>query len=63
MTDQKPKLVNGKVWVPRESAFGNGYYQLSENDPKYMATLLWIDNQRFVELLDWVYNREQFQRR
>jgi hypothetical protein len=51
-----PKLINGKVWVP-DSGFG-GYRALPENDPKYMEILLWIDSQRFVELLKWVYNRD-----
>ena len=52
-----PKLINGKVWVP-DPVFG-GYRQLPENDPKYKEILLWIDSQRFVELLDWVYNRDE----
>ena len=52
-----PKLINGKVWVP-DSDFG-GYRRLAANDPKYMETLLWIDSQRFVELLDWIYKREK----
>ena len=52
-----PKLINGKVWVP-VPVFG-GYRQLPENDPKYKEILLWIDSQRFVELLDWVYNRDE----
>ncbi len=55
-----PKLINGKVWVP-DSDF-DGYRQLPESDPKYMEILLWIDNQRFVELLDWIYNREKARR-
>ena len=46
-----PKLINGKVWVPE----GNGYRKLPEDDPDYFDTLIWIDNRRFVELLDWVY--------
>jgi hypothetical protein len=54
--DMHPKLINGKVWVP-DSGFG-GYRALPENDPKYMEILLWIDSQRFVELLKWVYNRD-----
>ena len=56
-----PKLINGKVWVP-DSVFG-GYRHLPENDPKYMQILHWIDSQRFVELLDWIYNREKPQRK
>jgi hypothetical protein len=52
-----PKLINGKVWVP-DSVFG-GYQQLPENDPKYPEILLRIDSQRFVELLDWIYNRDK----
>jgi hypothetical protein len=52
-----PKLINGKVWIYVESAFGGGYQKLLEDDPKYNEILLWIDNQRFVELLDWIYNR------
>jgi hypothetical protein len=56
-----PKLINGKVWVS-DSVFG-GYRQLPENDPKYMQILHWIDSQRFVELLDWIYNREKPQRK
>ena len=52
-----PKLINGKVWVP-DPVFG-GYQRLPENDPKYMEILRWIDSQRFVELLDWVYNRDK----
>ena len=52
-----PKLINGKVWIP-DSVFG-GYRPLPENDPKYMEILLWIDSQRFVELLHWVYNRNE----
>jgi hypothetical protein len=50
-----PELINGKVWVP-DPVFG-GYQRLPENDPKYKEILGWIDSQRFVELLDWVYNR------
>jgi hypothetical protein len=56
-SNMHPKLINGKVWVP-DSVFG-GYRPLPENDPEYMKTLLWIDSQRFVELLDWIYNREK----
>jgi hypothetical protein len=56
-----PKLINGKVWVP-DSVLG-AYRRLPENDPKYMETLLWIDSQRFVELLDWIYNREKPRRK
>jgi hypothetical protein len=52
-----PKLINGKLWVP-DPVFG-GYQRLPENDPKYKEILLWIDSQRFVELLDWVYNRNE----
>ena len=52
-----PKLINGKVWVPN-LVFG-GYQRLPENDPKYTDIQLWIDSQRFVELLDWVYNRHK----
>jgi hypothetical protein len=57
ISDMHPKLINGKVWVP-DSVFG-AYRQLPENDPKYMEILLWIDSQRFVELLDWIYDREK----
>jgi hypothetical protein len=56
-----PKLINGKVWVP-DSALG-GYRELPENDPNYREILLWIDSQRFVELLNWVYNREKPRRK
>jgi hypothetical protein len=59
-TGLQPKLINGKVWVP-DSVFG-GYRPLPENDPKYTETLLWIDSQRFVELLDWVYSRDRHSR-
>jgi hypothetical protein len=52
-----PKLINGKIWTHVGSAFGGGYQKLPENDPNYKETLLWIDSQRFVELLDWVYNQ------
>jgi hypothetical protein len=52
-----PKLINGKVWIYVESAFGGGYQKLAEDDPKYGQISLRIDSQRFVELLDWVYNR------
>ena len=48
-----PKLINGKVWVP----LNGGYCPLSPDDPKYNEILLWIDSQRFVELLDWIYKR------
>jgi hypothetical protein len=61
ISNMHPKLINGKVWV-RESVFG-AYRQLPENDPKYMEILLWIDSQRFVELLDWIYNREKPRRK
>jgi hypothetical protein len=50
-----PKLINGKVWVPLKG----GYCQLSADDPKYNEILLWIDSQRFVELLDWIYKRKK----
>jgi hypothetical protein len=53
----KPKLINGEVWIHVGSAFGGGYQKLPENDPKYEEIFLWIDNQRFVELLSWIYNR------
>jgi hypothetical protein len=49
-----PKLINGKVWVP----LNGGYCQLSSDDPKYNEIFLWIDSQRFVELLDWIYKRQ-----
>ena len=52
-----PKLINGKVWIHVGSLFGGGYQKLPENDPKYKEIFLWIDSQRFVELLDWVYNQ------
>jgi hypothetical protein len=52
-----PKSINGKVWTYVGSAFGGGYQKLAENDPKYQQILRRIDSQRFVELLDWVYNQ------
>ena len=60
-SNMHPKLIDGKVWVP-DSVFG-GYRQLPENDPNYAEILLWIDSQRFVELLDWIYNREKPRRK
>ena len=56
--DMNPKLIKGKVWIHVASPFGGGYQKLPENDPKYQEIFLGIDNQRFVELLDWVYNRQ-----
>ena len=53
----KPKLINGKVWIYVESGSAGGYQKLPEDDPKYKEILLWIDSQRFVELLDWVYRQ------
>ena len=53
-TKPSPKLINGKVWVP--DAEGN-FRRLPESDPAYYDTLLKIDSERFVELLEWVYNR------
>jgi hypothetical protein len=53
----KPKLINGKVWIYVESGPAGGYQKLPEDDPKYKDILLWIDSQRFVELLDWVYRQ------
>jgi hypothetical protein len=53
LSHMNPKLINGKVWIPA----GGGYQKLPENDAKYNEIFLWIDSQRFVELLDWVYNR------
>jgi hypothetical protein len=53
-----PKLIRGKVWIYVESVFGGGYQELPANDPKYQEIFLRIDSQRFVELLDWVYNRQ-----
>jgi hypothetical protein len=50
-----PKLINGKVWVPLKGA----YRQLPLDDPKYKEIYLWIDSQRFVEILDWVYKRRK----
>ena len=61
LSNMQAKLINGKVWV-LDSVFG-GYRLLPENDPKYMETLLWIDSRRFVELLDWIYNREKPRRK
>ena len=58
VSNMHPKLNNGKVWIP-DSVFG-GYRPLPENDKEI---LLWIDSQRFVELLDWVYNREKPRRK
>jgi hypothetical protein len=55
--DMKPKLINGEVWIHVGSAFGGGYQKLPQSDPKYEEIFLWIDNQRFVELLSWIYNR------
>jgi len=55
----QPKLINGDVWVPDSDFDFGGYRRLPENDPKYRETLLWIDSQRFVELLDWIYKREK----
>jgi hypothetical protein len=52
-----PKLINGKVWIHVGNAFGGGYQKLPEDDPKYEEIFLWIDNQRFVELLNWIYDR------
>jgi hypothetical protein len=53
----RPKLINGKVWIHTGPVSGGGYQKLPENDPKYKEIFLWIDSQRFVELLDWVYNQ------
>jgi hypothetical protein len=52
---QRPKLINGKVWIPNTDS---GYSKLPENDPRYKEIYNWIESQRYVELLDWVYNRE-----
>jgi hypothetical protein len=51
-----PRLINGKVWVADDIG---GYRKLPENDPKYWEIFLWIDSRRFVELLEWVYNRDR----
>jgi hypothetical protein len=56
----QPKLINGKVWVPDPDS--TGYQKLPEDDPNYMKTWFWIDSQRFVRLIDWVYNRERSKR-
>jgi hypothetical protein len=48
-----PKLINGKVWIH----VGGGYQKLPEDDPKYKETFLWIDSQRFVELMNWIYKQ------
>jgi hypothetical protein len=50
----RPKLINGKVWVPSTDS---GYRKLPEDDPSYREIYTWIDSQRFVELLDWIYHR------
>ena len=55
--EEQPKLINGRVWVP-DPDYG-GYRPLPEDDPRYKKILFWIDSQRFVELLDWVYNRDK----
>jgi hypothetical protein len=53
----QPKLINGKVWVAEEGLPG-GHIQLTEDDPRYRETRLWLDhNQRFIDMLDWVYGR------
>ena len=52
-----PKLINGKVWVANVT--DSGYRKLPEDDPEYTRIFLQIDSQRFVELLDWVYNRKE----
>jgi hypothetical protein len=54
LNGHRPKLINGKVWVPEGD---NSFRKLPEDDPDYFDTLLWIDNRRFVELLDWVYHK------
>jgi hypothetical protein len=51
----KPKIINGKVWVPEGRL--SSYVVLPETDPAYRATLDRLDSLRFVELLEWVYNR------
>jgi hypothetical protein len=53
-----PKLIKGKVWIYVKSGFGGGYQELPANDPTYQEIFRRIDSQRFVELLDWVYNRQ-----
>jgi hypothetical protein len=49
----KPKLINGKVWVP--DLLGS-FTPLPEDDPAYLSTYLKIDSQRFVTLLEWIYD-------
>ena len=58
----KPKLINGKVWIYVEIGSGGGYQKLPEDDPKCKEILLWIDSQRFVELLDWVYRQRMLKK-
>jgi predicted metal-dependent enzyme (double-stranded beta helix superfamily) len=48
----KPKLINGKVWVP--DLLGS-FTPLPEDDTSYRDVYLKIDSQRFVTLLDWIY--------
>jgi hypothetical protein len=51
------KIINGKVWIKEEGLPG-GYVQLPDDDPRYRETRNQLDhNQRFIEMLDWVYNR------
>jgi hypothetical protein len=57
-SSMNPKLIRGKVWIYVESTFGGGYQELPAIDPKYQEIFLRIDSQRFVDLLDWVYNRQ-----
>jgi hypothetical protein len=49
----KPKLINGKVWIP--DLLGS-FTPLPEDDPSYLSVYLKIDSQRFVTLMEWIYD-------
>jgi hypothetical protein len=49
----KPKILEGKLWVPDEKF--NGYYLLPESDPGYREVLGRMDSERFAELIKWCY--------
>jgi hypothetical protein len=50
----KPKIIEGKLWVPDEKF--NGYRLLPESDPGYREVLGRMDSERFAKLIKWCYD-------
>jgi hypothetical protein len=50
----KPKIIEGKLWVPDEKF--NGYSLFPESHPRYREVLGRMDSERFAKLIKWCYD-------